>query len=66
MKLSEAQKGARILFDSCLGIRPGENVLIVTDSNLVSLAEFLASEARGTGAEIILSTMRNFRCIARR
>ncbi len=57
MKLSEAQKGARILFDSCLDIKPGENVLIVTDSNLVSLAEFLASEAKGTGAEITLSTM---------
>ena len=57
MELSDAKKGARILFESCLNIGPSDNVLIVTDSYLITLAQFLATEASGTGAEITLSTM---------
>jgi leucyl aminopeptidase (aminopeptidase T) len=52
-----ASLGARVLIETCLNVKPGENVLIVTDTNLVELAEFLVVLVRGKGAEVSLSTM---------
>lgn len=57
MRSYDASLGARVLVETCLNVKPGENVLVVTDTNLVELAEFLAVVARGKGAEVTLSTM---------
>jgi leucyl aminopeptidase (aminopeptidase T) len=50
-------RGARILVDTCLGVKPGEQVLIVTDTNKGHIAELLASAAIERGAETIIAVM---------
>ena len=51
-------RGARTLIEQCVGVRPGENVLIVTDTGRdFSIAESLAAavEAAGGKSAIILT-----------
>jgi leucyl aminopeptidase (aminopeptidase T) len=50
--------GARILLDDCLALKPGESVLVVTDHNLIELADFLAAEAESSGAETTVINMK--------
>jgi len=57
MKSYDASLGARVLVETCLNVKPCENVLVVTDTNLVELAELLTIVARGKGAEVTLSTI---------
>jgi 2,5-dihydroxypyridine 5,6-dioxygenase len=57
MRRFDASIGARVLVETCLDIRPSDNVLVVTDTNMVEIARFLATEARGRGAEVTTSTM---------
>jgi leucyl aminopeptidase (aminopeptidase T) len=53
----EASDGAGVLLDTCLAVKPGENALIVTDTNLIELAGFLASAARDRRVEASVITM---------
>jgi len=57
MRRFDASMGARVLIETCLNVRPSENVLVVTDTNMVELAEFLATVARERGADVTISTM---------
>jgi len=57
MKYMEMLKGARNIVNACANVRPGENVLIVTDTTKVSLAEVLAIAAQEKGAEVTIAIM---------
>ncbi len=50
-------KGAKTLVDVCARIKPGENVLIVTDFMMTTIAEAVAAAAYQTGAEVVISTI---------
>jgi leucyl aminopeptidase (aminopeptidase T) len=50
-------KGAKTLVDVCAGVKPGENVLIVTDFLMTNIAESVASAAYQAGAEVVISTI---------
>jgi len=58
MVSARAKEGAGILLDECLALKPGEDVLIVTDHNLTELASFLATEAETRGAEATVANMK--------
>lgn len=57
MKRFDASRGAKILIDTCLNIKPNENVLVVTDTNMTDIAELLASVASERDSDITLTTM---------
>lgn len=57
MKRFDASRGAKVLTDNCLNIKPGENVLIVTDTNMTDIAELLASVASEREADVTMTTM---------
>ncbi len=50
-------KGAKKLVEVCAGVKPGENVLIVTDFTKVNIAQALAGAAYARGAEVVMATM---------
>lgn len=50
-------KGAKKLVEVCAGVKPGENVLIVTDFNKAKIAESLAAAAYSQGGEAVIATM---------
>jgi 2,5-dihydroxypyridine 5,6-dioxygenase len=50
-------KGTRKLIETCAGVEPGENVLIVTDFKRVNIARVLATAAYERGAEVIIAIM---------
>lgn len=57
MKYMEMLKGARNIVNICANVQQGENVLIVTDTTKVSLAEVLAIAAQEKGAEVTITIM---------
>jgi leucyl aminopeptidase (aminopeptidase T) len=50
-------KGAMKLVEVCAGVKRGENVLIVTDTEKASIAEALAAAACAKGAEVTIIIM---------
>lgn len=50
-------KGARKLVDVCAGVKPGENVLIITDFTKTELALPVAAAANQAKAEVVMATM---------
>ena len=50
-------KGARTLVEINGNVHPGENVLIVTDTEMVDLAQIVATAAVERGAEVTISIM---------
>jgi len=48
-------KGARTLVGPCTSVKAGENVLIVTDMKMMSIAQALAAATRERGAEPIIA-----------
>lgn len=50
-------KGARIAVKTCMGVRRGESVLVVTDPPRLKIAEALIKAARAVGAEATLICM---------
>ena len=50
-------KGARIAVETCMGVRRGESVLVVTDPPRLKVAEALLEAARAAGAETTLICM---------
>jgi leucyl aminopeptidase (aminopeptidase T) len=50
-------KGSKTLVDVCAAVKPRENVLIVTDYLMTSIAESVAAAAYQAGAEVVISTI---------
>ena len=57
MKRIETIRGARIIVETCAGVKPGESVLIVTDTNLVGIAEVMAQAVQERDAEPIIAVI---------
>ena len=57
MRRFDVSRGAKILTDDCLNIKPGEDVLIVTDTNMVDVAELIGMVAGERGANVTMSIM---------
>src|SRR4030066_1241886 len=53
----DVSRGAKILVDTCLNVKPNENILIVTDTNMVDIAELIGSVAGERGADITMTLM---------
>jgi len=54
-KLSD---GAKIAVKICMGVKPREVVLVITDPARLGVAEALVKAAQGVGAEVVLMCMR--------
>jgi len=50
-------KGAKILVNVCAAVKPGENVLIVTDFMMMPIAKAVATAAYGAGAEVSIGAI---------
>jgi leucyl aminopeptidase (aminopeptidase T) len=50
-------KGALKLVETCAAVKPGENVLIITDFTKTRIAKVLAAAAYEKGAEVVMATM---------
>jgi leucyl aminopeptidase (aminopeptidase T) len=50
-------KGARKIVEVCTAIKPGEKVVIVTDSSLIEIADVLAAAAHEREAEVVIAVM---------
>lgn len=50
-------RGARIAVETCMAVKPGEEVLVVTDTGKLRIAEALAYAAGSLGAEVSIITM---------
>ena len=57
MKCILMSKGAKTLVEVCAGVKPRENVLIVTDFMMMTIAEAVASAAYHAGAEVMIGTI---------
>lgn len=57
MKHIKMMRSARKLVDTCTKVQDGETVMIVTDTNKISIAEVIASAAYERNAEVIISVM---------
>jgi 2,5-dihydroxypyridine 5,6-dioxygenase len=57
MKRIETIRGARTIVETCAGVKAGENVLIITDTHMVEIAEVLAMAVKERDAEPILAVM---------
>jgi len=54
----ELMRGARIAVETCLGVKPNEAVLIVTDYERQPIAEALAAMVQSLGGDPVITTMR--------
>jgi leucyl aminopeptidase (aminopeptidase T) len=57
MRQIETIRGARTIVETCAGVKAGESVLIITDTNMVEIAEVLAMAVKERDAEPILAVM---------
>jgi leucyl aminopeptidase (aminopeptidase T) len=57
MKSILMSKGAKTLVEVCAGVKPRENVLIVTDFLMMTIAEAVAAAAYHAGAEVMIGTI---------
>jgi leucyl aminopeptidase (aminopeptidase T) len=53
----ERSKGAKIILENCFGVKPGKNVLIITDTKMIHSGEILARAAQAAGAEVVTAVM---------
>ena len=58
MEWARMMRGARTLMDDCASVRPGEQVLVVTDTRLVEIGRVLIAAAYERGAEPVLAVIR--------
>jgi leucyl aminopeptidase (aminopeptidase T) len=54
-------KTSRMIVEFCAEIKQGENVLIATDTNKLSIAESLAAACQAVGAETVICIMNGCR-----
>jgi leucyl aminopeptidase (aminopeptidase T) len=57
MKRMLMMKGAKKVVEDLAGVKPEENVIVVTDTNKFSIAECLATAAHQVGANVFLTVM---------
>jgi leucyl aminopeptidase (aminopeptidase T) len=57
MDMERARKGALILLEDCLNINQNENLVIVTDTNLMDIANFLFDVSSELGVESVIVKM---------
>jgi len=57
MKSILMSKGAKTLVEVCAAVKPRENVLIVTDFDMMSIAEAVATAAYSVGAEVAICSI---------
>ena len=50
-------KGARKIVEVCTAVKPGERVVILTDSTLIEVADVLAAAAHERGAEVVVTVI---------
>ena len=50
-------RGASTVVNTCAGVQPGEQVLIITEHSKMSIAESLAAAAYAAGAEATIALM---------
>lgn len=50
-------KGARTAVEICAGVKPGESVLVITDTSMMSIAEAVAGAVIAVGAEPVVAVM---------
>jgi leucyl aminopeptidase (aminopeptidase T) len=50
-------QGARKIVEVCTAVKPGERVVIVTDSTLMDIADVLAAAAQERDAEVVIAVM---------
>jgi leucyl aminopeptidase (aminopeptidase T) len=55
--LSELGRAAETVVRRCLGVRQGEDVLVICDATTLELAEALRAEAAAAGADAVLARM---------
>lgn len=53
----EAMRGARILVERCLNLQPGEEFLVVTDTNKLGIAQLIAGSGMEREAKVSLTVM---------
>jgi len=51
-------RGARTILDDCASLRAGEQVLIVTDTELIDIGQVLAAAAYERDAEPVMAVIR--------
>jgi leucyl aminopeptidase (aminopeptidase T) len=54
-KRLDYRKGARVIVETCMGVKPHEKVLIIFSKNFNRNAKLLAEEAEALGAEVAIS-----------
>lgn len=57
MSREEMMRTARMLVEHCVALRPGENVLVIGDTETTPIAEVLAEAARASGGEVVTAIM---------
>jgi 2,5-dihydroxypyridine 5,6-dioxygenase len=58
MEWARMMRGARTLMDDCTSVKPGEQVLVVTDTKLVEIGRVLIAAAYERGAEPVLTVIK--------
>jgi leucyl aminopeptidase (aminopeptidase T) len=56
-KRLDYRKGARVIVETCMGIKPHEKVLIIYSKNFIRNANLLTEEAKALGAQVTLSSV---------
>lgn len=51
-------KSVQTLLKTCLNVKPGENLLILTDTNTIEIGEVFALAGEGMGAEVVMTIMK--------
>src|SRR3954471_23561488 len=55
--MTDLERAVTAVIEDCLGVKPGEDVVVVCNPATQHLAELLRAEAQATGAEAVLVTM---------
>ena|SRR5579884_754317 len=55
--MSELEQAVSVVLERCLGVQAGENVLVVTDPHVLSVAQALRDGAHRVGADAVLALM---------
>jgi leucyl aminopeptidase (aminopeptidase T) len=50
-------KSVQSILKTCLNVRPGENLLILTDTNTIEIGEMFAIVGKGMDAEVVMTIM---------